>query len=200
MGTLWISLTFLLSSESQSFYLSAASIFPNADTVFDDHSESGSNSPPRVEALPTARITTLPRYPRQEFLLEHVQTLFCNLPDWSTDELRWAPKHLTPYLGLLRRTGYPTLHAENLLRLSGYWAAVVGEFLAIHVIQRESMNSHFGLVDLNCTLIIADQQLIEACELLHRLHVWVQGHNGHARRLAAAKDRDSGKWPIRWMG
>lgn len=45
--------------------------------------------------------------------------------DWSTDELRWAPEYLVPYLGLLRRTGYSTLHAENLLWLLIYGADVV---------------------------------------------------------------------------
>lgn len=50
------------------------------------------------------------------------------------------PEQATPYLNMLGRTGYPTLHVENLLMLIGYWASVVGfieglseECLAINV-------------------------------------------------------------------
>ncbi|KAJ8636115.1 hypothetical protein MRB53_010382 [Persea americana] len=125
-----------------------------------------------------AQITAPPRYTRQDFLLDHARMLFCNMFDWSTDELRCLHKHLTPCLGLLKRTGHGTLHAENLLRLIGYWASVVGvmeemtdALLAVHIIQWDSLNSHFELVELNCTLVIAERQLTEAWEALWRLRV-----------------------------
>ncbi|KAJ8635987.1 hypothetical protein MRB53_010254 [Persea americana] len=118
------------------------------------------------------------RYARQDFLLDHAQTLFRNMSDWSTDELRRSPEHLTPYLGLLRRTGYGTLHVENLLRLISYWASVVGvmegmmdELVVVHVVQWEALNSHFELVELNCTIAIMECQLTEAWEALRRLRV-----------------------------
>ena len=73
-----------------------------------------------MEERPPARITAPPGYTRQEFLLEHERTLFHNMPDWSTNELRQAPEQLTPYLNLLRRTKYLILHAKNLLQLINY--------------------------------------------------------------------------------
>lgn len=82
-----------------------------------------------------------PGYTRQDFLLDEARTPFRNMADCSTDELRQAPEHLTPHLLLLRRTGYGTLHAENLLRLISDWASVVGvmegmtdELLAVQII------------------------------------------------------------------
>ena len=90
------------------------------------------------------------------------------MSDWSTDELRRLPEHLTPYLSLLRRTDYGTLQAENLLWLISYWASVVkvmegmtDKLLAVHMIQWESLNSHFKLVELYRTLVIAELQLTE---------------------------------------
>ncbi|KAJ8630562.1 hypothetical protein MRB53_023885 [Persea americana] len=65
-------------------------------------------------------------YTHQDFLLDHSRSLFRNMSDWSTDELRWAPEYLTPYLDSLRRTGYGTLQVENLLRVISYWVSVVG--------------------------------------------------------------------------
>ncbi|KAJ8622345.1 hypothetical protein MRB53_030874 [Persea americana] len=127
---------------------------------------------------PVARLTTPPGYTSRNFLFDHMRTLFHNMSDWSTDELRRSPEHLNLYLGLLRRTGYGTLNAVNLLRLISYWASVVGvmegmtnKLLAVHVIQWEALNSHFKLVELNHTLVIAERQLTEASEVLQRLRV-----------------------------
>lgn len=109
------------------------------------------------------------------------------MSNWSTDELRRSPEHLTPYLGLLRRNGYGTLHVENLLRLISYWASVVGvmegmmdELVVVHVVQWEALNSHFELVELNCTIAIVECQLTEAWEALRRLRVSRQVCNNYA--------------------
>ncbi|KAJ8624518.1 hypothetical protein MRB53_033048 [Persea americana] len=110
------------------------------------------------------------------------------MSDWCIDDLCRSHEHLTPYLGLLRRTRYDTLQLENLLRLNGYWVRVVGvmegmtdELLAIHMIQWESPNSHFELEELNRT---------KAREALRRLHVRRQDRNGYAGRLAAVEDSE----------
>lgn len=167
-----------------------------SDTGNNTYSESGSKSPLETGECPVAQITARPGYTRQDFLLDRARTLFLNMSDWSTDELRRVPEHLTSYLGLLRRTGYGTLHAENLLWLISYWACMVkvmegmtNELLAVHIIQWESLNSHFELVDLNRTLVIVERQLIEAREALCRLRGQLQGHNGHVRGLAATEDQ-----------
>lgn len=120
--------------------------------------------------------------------------LFRNMIDWSTDELRWVPEYLVPYLGLLRRIGYPTLHAENLLWLLSYWASMVemmegvlDELLVVNLIQWKSLNSHFELVELNRTLVITERQLTEAGVALRRLHGHLQGRNGCDGHLVAAE-------------
>lgn len=86
---------------------------------------------------------------------------------------------MTPYLDMLGRIGYPTLHRENLLRLIGYWASVVGfieglseECLAINVVLWESMNSHWDLVDLNRTLLIAERKLTRRGRSFADCTVW----------------------------
>lgn len=113
-------------------------------------SESGLNSPPELTKHRVVPVTSPPGYTRQDFLLDHTWVLFRNMIDWSTDELHWAPEYLVPYLGRLRRTGYPTLHTENLLWPFSYWASVFGmmervsdELLAVNLILWESLNSHF---------------------------------------------------------
>lgn len=91
-----------------------------ADTVTNPHSESGSNCPSMDVERPIGHVTAPPGYTRKEFLLEHARSLFHNMPNWSSNELHRAPEQLTPYLDMLRRTGYPTLNIENLLRVIGY--------------------------------------------------------------------------------
>ncbi|KAJ8649088.1 hypothetical protein MRB53_002111 [Persea americana] len=89
------------------------------------------------------------------------------------------------------------LHVEHVLLLINYWASVVGvmegmadELLVVHVIQWEALTSHFKLVELNRTIVIAEWQLTEAWEVLRRLCVRRQDRDDYAVRLAATEDRE----------
>ena len=84
-----------------------------------------------------------------------------------------------------------------MLWLISYWASMVGlmegltdKLLAVHIIQWESLNSHFELVDPNRTLVIANLQLTEVQEARRKLRGQLQGRIGHAGRLAAVEDRE----------
>lgn len=121
-----------------------------SDTGNNTYSESRLNSPPEVADHHKVEITAPPWYTRRDLLLYHTRVLLRDMADWSTNELSLAPEYIVPYIGRLRSTGYPTLHAKNLLRLVSYWDDTIGmmegmsdELLAIHIIQWESLNSHF---------------------------------------------------------
>ncbi|XXG83188.1 hypothetical protein AAC387_Pa10g0997 [Persea americana] len=67
---------------------------------------------------------------------------------------------------------------------------MTNKLLAVHVIQWEALNSHFKLVELNHTLVIAERQLTEASEVLQRLRVRQRDRNGYVVWLAIVEDQE----------
>ncbi|KAJ8644525.1 hypothetical protein MRB53_006273 [Persea americana] len=72
----------------------------------------------------------------------------------------------------------------------GVMEGMTDELLAVYMIQWESLNSHFELVELSRTLVIAEKAVDRGVGGARRLRIWRQDCNGYVKRLAIVEDRE----------